>query len=89
MSARKRKGRSRKATSRSSAPTQKSALGGRSVARSKKMAAKELVLGPLQKPGQSIVDAARRLWLSAETMIAQGVRSTGRLRRKRRAKTPR
>jgi hypothetical protein len=89
MPARKRKGRSKKVRSRKSAPPQKSAREQRKVPRFKKMAAKELVLGPLEKAGGSIVDAARRLWLSAGSLVASGVRSTGGSRRKGKAKTSR
>jgi hypothetical protein len=35
----------------------------------RKAAAKELTLGPLERAGESIVDAARRLWLSAQSLV--------------------
>jgi hypothetical protein len=83
MPARKQRRRSKKVTSRKPTPAKKSVMADRKVARSKKEAAKELVLGPLERAGESIADAARRLWLSAESLVA----SRGGSGRKGKAKT--
>ena len=60
MAAKKVRHRAKKAASNKKPHARKAAV------RHRRMAAKGLALGPLDRPGESVVDAARRRWLSAE-----------------------
>jgi hypothetical protein len=60
MAAKKVKHRAKKAASNKKPHAPKAAV------RYRRMAAKGLALGPLDRPAESLVDAARRRWLSAE-----------------------
>jgi hypothetical protein len=86
MAAKKAKRRKKKAASGKKVPARKLAMGRKRAAGSKKHVAKELVLGPLERAGEATVDAARRLWLSAESLVTSQVTSLRRSARKARAK---
>ena len=82
MAARKVRRRAKKAARKN--PPARKAAGRKTVAGFGKHAAKELALGPLERAGESLVDAARRLWLSAGSLVASGSlrRSTRRAKAK-------
>ena len=60
MAAKKVKHRAKKAASNKNPHAPKAAV------RHRRMDPEGLALGPLDRPGESVVDAARRRWLSAE-----------------------
>jgi hypothetical protein len=82
MAAKKSKRREKKAASSKKAPARKAAVGRKRVTGFEKRIAKEL-LGPIERAGESVVVAARRLWLSAESLLA----TRGGSRRKPKRKT--
>jgi hypothetical protein len=75
MAAKKTKHREKKAASSKEAPARKVAMGRNRAAGFGKHAAKELSLAPLERPGETVADAARRLWLSAESSVTSQVPS--------------
>ena len=81
MTESKVKRRSTKMRVREKESAVKSAMGAKEVTRSRKMASGELGGGSLEKPGESIIDAARRRWLSAESLVGPSPKTAGRSRR--------
>jgi hypothetical protein len=80
MPAKKTKRVSSKVTARKHGSTQKRGMGVAAQTGFGEHVARELTLDPLQRPGESVVDAARRLWLSAQSLVT----SPGVTRRKSR-----
>ena len=89
MAAKKTKRREKKAVSGKKAPARKVAMGRKRVAGFKKHVTKELALGPIERVGENLVHAARRLWLSAESLVTSQVASVRRSVRKVRTKVSR
>jgi hypothetical protein len=85
MVAKKIKRASSKMTARKNVSTKKRAMGVAKLTGFRKAAAKELTEGPLEKSGESIVDAARRLWLSAQSLVTSLGTTSGKSRGKRNA----
>ena len=69
MAARKTKRREKKAARSKKTSVRKAAVGRKRLRGFEKHVAKEL-LGSIERTGESVVVAARRLWLSAESVIA-------------------
>ena len=69
MAARKSKRREKKAANSKKVPAQKLAMGRKRAAGLKKHGAKQRSLSSLGRAGEATVDAARRLWLSAESLL--------------------
>jgi hypothetical protein len=81
MAAKKSMRRAKKVTSSKKAPARNAAKARERVTAFEKRVAKEL-LGPIERAGESAVGAARRLWLSAESLLAKRDGSTRKSRRK-------
>jgi hypothetical protein len=64
MAAKEAKRASTKVKAREHVTRKKRAVGVADLTNFRKAIAKELTLDPLERPGASVVDAARRLWLS-------------------------
>jgi hypothetical protein len=89
MPAKKAKRREKKAASSKKAPARKATMGRKRVSGFKKQVAKELTVSPFERAGEATVDAARRLWLSAESLVTSQVVSLRRSVRKVRTKVSR
>ena len=84
MAARKAKRQGKKAANSKKAPARKAATGRKRAAGLKKQ-----VASPPERAGEVTVDAARRLWLSAESLVTSQVASPRRSVRKARTKVSR
>jgi hypothetical protein len=89
MAAKKTKRREKKAASSKKAAARKVAMGRKRASGFGRRAAKELSLGRLERPGETVAAAARRLWLSAESLVTSQVASVLRSVRKARTKVSR
>jgi hypothetical protein len=68
------------------APAPKAAVGRKKVVAFKRHSARKLALGPLERAGEATVDAARRLWLEAESLVTSRTASLRKSIRKANAK---
>jgi len=74
MAAKKAKRVSSKGTAGKHVSRKERGMGVADLTSFRKAASKALTLGPLPRPDESVVDAARRLWLSAQSLVtAPGV----------------
>jgi hypothetical protein len=85
----KRAGRRRNKTTRTKKVPQKVSTGRRKVATFKKHTANKLSLGSIEEAGDAAIAAARRLWLSAESLVGSQVSSLRRSAHKARSKLSR
>ena len=88
MAAKKSTRREKKASRGTKARARKVAMVRKRLAGFEKSVAKEF-LGPIERAGESVVDAARRLWLSAESLLATRGGSRRKPKRKTRIKASR
>ena len=86
MATKNTKRREKKAASSKKATARKVATGRKRVGGPNKRAAKKHALGPIERAGEDVVNAARRLWLSAESVVTSRVASVRKSVRKARAK---
>jgi hypothetical protein len=74
MAAKKAKRASSKVTASKDVSRKKRGMGVADLTSFRKAASNELTLGPFPRADQSVVDAARRLWFSAQSLVtAPGV----------------
>ena len=81
--------RKKKAASGKEAPAQKAVMTRKRAAELKKRTAKKLALGPMERADYGLVNAARRLWLSAESMATPQVAPPRKPTRKTRTRVSR